>query len=86
MNAEVIAAVVVPTATIMIPIVYILVKHQQKMAEIIHSNRLPTPEVESLRREVADLKALMHQQVIAIDSRGSSPGLLPPNQTEPPNT
>ncbi len=79
-------AVFVPIVGMMIPIVYILVKHQQKMAEIIHSNRLPSPEVESLRREMAEMKALLHQQVIAFDSQPGSPRLAPPNQPEPPNT
>jgi|CXWL01.1.fsa_nt_gi hypothetical protein len=78
-------AVFVPIVGMRIPIIYILVKHQQKMAEIVHSNRMPTPEVESLRREVAEMKALLHQQVIALDSRGNSPSLTPPTAPDQPN-
>ncbi len=78
-------AVLIPIVGMMIPIVYILAKHQQKMAEIVHSNRVPTPEVESLRHEVAEMKALLHQQVIALDARGNSPGLGPKSPPEQPN-
>lgn len=52
---------------LMIPIVAILVKHQQKMAEILH-RATPNAEVEAMRREIADLRALVHQQTIQIDS------------------
>ena len=77
-------AVFVPIVGMMIPIVYILAKHQQKMAEIVHSNRMPSPEVESLRREVAEMKALLHQQVIALDSRGNPSSLTPPAAPDNP--
>lgn len=57
---------------LMIPIVAILVKHQQRMAEILHRSA-PSPEVDAMRREIADLKALVHQQTIQIDSlKGAS--------------
>lgn len=52
---------------LMIPIVAILVKHQQKMAEILHRSA-PNGDVEALRREIADLRALVNQQTIQIDS------------------
>jgi hypothetical protein len=40
------------------------------MAELIHRapQPLPSPEVDSLRREVQELKELIHQQTIALDS------------------
>lgn len=56
----------------MIPIVAILTKHQQKMAELMrqntttqHANPL---ENEMMRREVEQLKQLVMQQTIAIDN------------------
>ncbi len=57
----------------MIPIVSILVKHQQKMALIMRENpqgdnQRQTYELESIKRELADLKTLMHQQAIAMDN------------------
>jgi len=64
-------AILIPVIALMIPIVAILVSHQQKMAQIIHgSNRqqLPNPEVDALKREVQELKQLIHQQTIALDS------------------
>lgn len=64
--------VIVPFIIFMIPIVAILTKHQQKMAEIIHQNQanrnLPNPEIDALRREVSELRQLVHQQTINIDN------------------
>lgn len=57
--------------TFSVPLVAILVHHQRKMAELIHRNHTtamqPTAETEALRREVAELKHLMHQQAITLD-------------------
>jgi len=51
-------------------IVSILVKHQQRMAEIIHgtANQQSNTEITQLRIEVSELKALVHQQTIMLDS------------------
>lgn len=70
MNVQVLA-VMVPIVALMIPIVAILTQHQRKMAEIIHSgqqHQLPNPEVEAIKSEIRELKALVHQQAIAIDN------------------
>lgn len=57
--------------TFSVPLVAILVHHQRKMAELIHRNHSQAmqvhPESEALRREVAELKHLMHQQAIVLD-------------------
>lgn len=57
--------------TFSIPLVAILVNHQRKMAELIHQNHTalmqPTAETEALRRELAEMKQLIHQQTIAMD-------------------
>jgi hypothetical protein len=52
----------------MIPIVAILSQHQQKMASILHSGQNNNGEIEALRREIQELKQLVHQQAIAVDS------------------
>ncbi|MBX3119652.1 MAG: hypothetical protein KF784_11345 [Fimbriimonadaceae bacterium] len=66
---EMLPAIAVPIVIFMIPIVAILTKHQQKMAELIHGNRniQGSPEMDMLRREVAELKTLVHQQTMMID-------------------
>lgn len=57
--------------TFSVPLVAILVHHQRKMAEMIHRNHTQAmqvhPETDALRREVAELKHLMHQQAIVLD-------------------
>ena len=78
---------VVPVIIFMIPIVAILTSHQRKMAEI-YQQRGPQPgfdptvamQVDALRREVGELKQLMHQQAIAIDNL--APRLMPPDVTD----
>ncbi len=66
---EVLPAVIVPVIIFMIPIVAILTKHQQKMAELIHGKGGSggNQEVDALRREIAELKHLVHQQTLMLD-------------------
>jgi hypothetical protein len=59
-------ALMIPLVALMIPIVVTLTKHQQRMAEILHRPG-DANEVEALRREVAELKSLVHQQAFALD-------------------
>jgi hypothetical protein len=65
-------AILIPIVALMIPIVSILVRHQQRMAEIIHTAKpqLATDraEIEALRREIQELKQLVHQQAISMDT------------------
>lgn len=71
--------VFIPIVLAMIPIVAILTSHQQKMAQIVHGskagqlNDAQAAEIERLRHELQDLKALVHQQTIAIDNLSSLP-------------
>ena len=61
----------IPITALMIPIVAILTYHQRKMAETIHAgqrNALPNADVEVLKREMQELKNVVHQQTIAIDN------------------
>jgi predicted PurR-regulated permease PerM len=71
---EKIIAVLIPLAAIVmvfgVPMVAILTSHQRKMAELIHSNKGAQAEADiaQLRREVQELKQLIHQQAIAMDN------------------
>ncbi len=71
----------IPFFIVMIPIVRMLTKHQQRMAEIIHgSNQQDVGgEMAQLRKEVYDLKQLVHQQTIALDTL-TNRTLQPPEQ------
>jgi hypothetical protein len=64
--------IMIPIICMLIPIVAILTRHQQRMAEIIHANRPQnTPdraEIDSLRREIQELKQIVHQQAISMDT------------------
>jgi len=79
-NVEDVLPFMIPILALMIPIVAILVSHQQKMAQIIHGaqrNQVPNAEIEALRREVRELKEIVHQQTIAVD--GMQGRQLPPS-------
>ena len=75
-------AVFIPIIALMIPIVKMLVNQQQRMAEIIHgtANRQPEIEIAQLRQEVYELKQLIHQQMIALDSVKLAPPVEVPLQ------
>ena len=56
------------------PIVWILTKHQQKMAQILNqgnTQQLP-PQNQDARREMAELREIVNQQTIALDSLAKS--------------
>ena len=63
----------IPIVALCIPIIKMLVQHQQRMAEIIHgtANEHSHAEIAQLRHEVYELKQLVHQQMIALDSHSS---------------
>lgn len=65
MSDEVLAAIGIVVCAL-IPIVYMLIKHQQTMAKIIHENRSRTDD--TLRQEVDQLKQLVMQQAISLDN------------------
>jgi hypothetical protein len=69
----------IPIIALLIPIVVILTKHQQKMAELLRgsSQQLHQPsELAELRREISDLKQVVSQQAIAMDDFLSSQAKL----------
>ena len=78
-------AYLIPLVIFMIPIIAILTSHQQKMAKIIHERASIIPdqrqaqELNQLRAEIQELKSLVHQQAIAMDS------MLGMRKTEPPS-
>ncbi len=73
MISEGVLALMIPFAALCIPIVAILTSHQQKMASMFAqraqgNSQLTSEELNALRREVMELKSLVHQQAIAIDN------------------
>jgi len=81
-------AIGVPIIALMIPIVAILTAHQRKMAEIVHGRTneggSQEAEITALRSEVAQLKQLMHQQAIALDSMNGEAKIAVSSQSPPP--
>ncbi len=72
-------ALMIPFLIFMIPIIAILTKHQQKMAEIMRHNSIaPQLDVQSLRKEIEELRSLVHQQAIELDDLGRLRQLTPP--------
>lgn len=68
--AEAIGPIIVSLIVFGIPIIAILVKHQQKMAMIYREDlnrQQTTPQLDILRRDVDDLKATVNQQMIMLD-------------------
>lgn len=64
-----ILALGIPILALMIPIVAILTAHQRRMAEMMHRpGATGQSEIESLKQEVRDLKELVHQQTLALES------------------
>lgn len=67
MDGEAIIGLLLGGIALMTPIVFILTKHQQKMATIMRQDQaqVQSPEIQ---KELAALKEIIHQQTIAIDS------------------
>ncbi len=60
--------ILIPIIALLIPIVALLTRHQQKMAVILNKGESNNSEIANLRREIAELKALVHNQTIALDN------------------
>jgi len=59
---------------VVLPLVAVLTHHQRKMAELVHRNHgqaQASQEISALRQEIYELKQLIHQQAIALDSYAS---------------
>ncbi|MEQ1821006.1 MAG: hypothetical protein ABL949_00680 [Fimbriimonadaceae bacterium] len=77
MNPEIIA-VMIPIVALFIPIVVVLTKHQQRMAELIHGGQKDNQQFAILHYEIQELKQLVHQQTLQIDNlRSLGPGTPP---------
>lgn len=66
-----IIALMIPIMALAIPIVAILVNHQQRMAQIIHESskgRLGDADVAALRDEIRALREAVNEQALAIES------------------
>jgi hypothetical protein len=58
----------IPICALLIPIVAILTAHQQKMAQILHRGAADHDEIANLRKELAEMRSLVHQQTITLDN------------------
>lgn len=68
----------VPITIFMIPIIAILTRHQQKMAELLH--RGPGDQqhlIAALQREVYELRQMVLQHAVALDDLGMGDKQLP---------
>lgn len=73
--------ILIPLTALMIPIIAILIHHQQRMAQIIHgrsSNPELENEVHALRREVQELKQMMSRQAPTFEMPESVGDPIPP--------
>lgn len=76
-------AVMIPVVALCIPIVAILTKHQQKMAELLHGTQgVAAEETHRMRNEVNQLRDLVAQQTIALDDLRSSVRSIEMNATQ----
>ncbi len=61
------------------PIIFILTKHQQKMAELLHRrNENSDPQVQALSAQVERLTHALHAQTLAVDELSQKLNALPP--------
>ena len=78
-------ALCIPLLALMIPIVALLIRHQQTMAQIIHGQGADKPqldsEIDSLRRELQQLRQHLGQHEAALEKLGA----LSTRETSPPS-
>ncbi len=68
--------VCIPIVALMIPIVAILVNHQQRMATIIHGSQAQNvndPKIDALQEQVSQLQQQMNQFAFALDGIQTAP-------------
>jgi hypothetical protein len=74
-DPEVLIPIIAISAPFGVAIIAMLIKHQQRMVELMHRHQGPVLDtrIDALQRDMAELKDLIHQQALAIDglSRGS---------------
>lgn len=73
-------ALMIPIVAIALPmvvaIVGMLTKHQQRMAEIIHQNSATLDAIPRLEAQIQELRAMVMEHALAIDNL-SNPSLRP---------
>jgi hypothetical protein len=69
-----VAAIITTLVFMMIPIIAILARHQQKMAYILNQGQgnVPNQAIAQLAAEVQDLRALVNQQTVTLDNLAES--------------
>jgi hypothetical protein len=67
MDGEAIIGLLLGGIVLITPIVFILTKHQQRMATIMRQDQAQNQSPD-IQKELASLKEIIHQQTIAIDS------------------
>lgn len=67
MDGEAIIGLLLGGIFLITPIIFILTKHQQRMATIMRQDQAQGGSTD-LQAELASLKEIIHQQTIAIDS------------------
>lgn len=86
MESQDIAPVIIMGILFLIPIVKILVNHQQKMTEMTYrlnqQNMQPPLEHHQLHQDVQDMKQLVQQQAIAIDNLSNKLDRLTPQSVQ----
>ncbi|CAN5465496.1 hypothetical protein BH11ARM1_BH11ARM1_02850 [soil metagenome] len=81
MNLENLMGIMIPLGLVVVlPIVGIMTSHQRKVAEIFaqRSNQASDQEIGLLRQDIRELKELIHQQAIALDSTPRMTAPAPP--------
>lgn len=72
MDMKDIAPVIALFATLLIPIIVILTRHQQKMTLLMHRDSLPQPqsnnEILAFHYEVQQLKSMVSSLAMSVDS------------------
>ena len=68
---KIIAALAFFGAIVICPLVYVFLKHQRSIAELVHGRASDESQrrIEALEREVRELRALHHRQLISEDDR-----------------
>jgi len=81
---EGVMALSLPILALLIPIIAVMTKHQQKMAEIIHGGSQTRAELDAVQAEVHQLRAMVQHQAQALNElRGLQPRAEAPIPSEP---
>lgn len=76
--------VLIPITALLIPIVAMLTRHQQKMAEILNRSSGDHSELLAIRQDLAELKTILHSHAINLDTYAGTQKSLrepPPSPT-----